>query len=83
MFYTDDYYTNPQNGPFAETGGFALVNAALGYRFGGGRYTVSVNCRNCFDKEYFDSILSFPTSGFVVVYPGAPRFYELAISARL
>lgn len=83
VFYTDDYYTNPQNGPFAETGSFALVNASLGYRFGGGKYTVSVNCRNCFDKEYFDSILSFPTSGFVVVYPGAPRFYELAISARL
>ncbi|TQV86197.1 TonB-dependent receptor [Exilibacterium tricleocarpae] len=82
-FYTDDYYTNPQNGPFAETGGFALINASLGYRFGGGKYTVSVNCRNCFDKEYFDSILSFPASGFVMVYPGAPRFYELALSARL
>jgi iron complex outermembrane receptor protein len=83
VFHTSEFYTNPQNDRAGETGDFQLVNFSVGYRFGEGRYTVSANCRNCADEEYFDSILSFPASGFVMVYPGAPRFYELAIKMAL
>ena len=82
VFYTSEFFTNPQNGPFSQTGDFALVNASVGYRFDDGRYTISANCRNCLDEEYFDSILSFPGAGFVTVYPGNPRFYEIAVSLR-
>lgn len=83
IFYTSEFYTNPQNDIAGKTGDFSLINLSVGYRFAGGRYSVSANCRNCANEEYFDSILSFPASGFVMVYPGAPRFYELAFKMSL
>jgi iron complex outermembrane receptor protein len=83
VFHTGEYYTNPQNGPFSETGPFNLVNLSVGYRSDNHGYTISTNCRNCANEEYFDSILSFAGSGFVVVYPGAPRIYELSFKYEI
>ncbi|MDA5194424.1 TonB-dependent receptor [Govanella unica] len=82
VFYTSSYYTNPQDELIGKTGDFALVNASIGYRTANERYEISLSCTNCLNKEYFDSILSFPASGFTAVYTGSPRFYKVTGSVR-
>lgn len=90
--FLEDHYTNLQNSQLARSGNVEVVNAALGYEFGDGRYAATLACRNCFDNEYISQSLDFsgidPTQSqwdgatlnglsFLTVYPGEPRMWSV------
>jgi iron complex outermembrane receptor protein len=90
VFYTDEYLVTPANLAFtapalpasvARTGGFALVNASVGYRWGEDRYEIGLACTNCFGEEYHDAGNFIGT--YAGVYAGAPRLYRLNFGVRL
>lgn len=90
VFYTGRYTVTPANLAFTaplvpvninETGDFALVNAAIGYRFGKSeRFQLVASCTNCFNREYFDA--QTVIGAYAAAYPGAPRFYRLTGTVR-
>ena len=80
--YITEYFVNPQNTPASLTGDFGLLDASIGLTFDDGMYEVSLSCRNCADKEYFDSILDFAGFGFSTVYAGPPRLLRGTVKAR-
>ncbi|MFM6831790.1 MAG: hypothetical protein ACKOVA_15850, partial [Novosphingobium sp.] len=85
VFYTSHYLVTPANLAFTaplvpvnanRSGDFALVNAALGYRWGdAGSYQLSLSCSNCFNRSYFDA--ETVIGRYAAAYSGAPRFYKL------
>lgn len=82
VYYVSSYFTNPQNSLVGKTGDFALVGASVSYTTADDRFTFQLACTNCLDKEYFDSILDFATSGFSTVYNGPSRLIKGVVRAR-
>jgi iron complex outermembrane receptor protein len=95
--FLEDHYTNLQNSELARSGDINLVNAAIGYEFGDGRYDLTLACRNCFDDEYISQSLdfsgiapnqtrfdgtSFNGLSFLTVYPGPPQMVYVTFKAR-
>lgn len=90
IFYTGSYLVTPANLSFTaprvpfnanETGNFALVNAAIGYRFGvNERFSLVASCTNCLNREYFDA--QTVIGGYTAAYVGAPRFYKITVAAK-
>ena len=85
VFYTSHYLVTPANLAFTaplvpvnanRSGDFALVNAALGYRWGDAdNYQLTLSCSNCFNRSYFDA--ETVIGRYAAAYAGAPRFYKL------
>ncbi len=80
--YIGDHFTAITNAPISETG-YEIANASFGWEREDGRFGVTVSCRNCFDEEYFHSLLDFSGLGFAPAYPGEPRFYMISFEAGL
>jgi iron complex outermembrane receptor protein len=85
VFHTDDYRISPANlaitAPLvpvtaADSGGFSLINASVGYAWNEGKYSVVAACTNCADKEYPGAGQFIGT--FATVYAGLPRRIRLA-----
>jgi iron complex outermembrane receptor protein len=71
-----DHYVAISNVDFSETS-YNIANATLGWENAAENLKVLARCRNCFDEEYFHSLLDFSGLGFAPAYPGEPRFYTL------
>ncbi|MEM8816448.1 MAG: TonB-dependent receptor [Pseudomonadota bacterium] len=80
--YIGDHFTAITNAPVSETG-YEIANASFGWERADGRFGVTLSCRNCFDEEYFHSLLDFSGLGFAPAYPGEPRFYMINFEANL
>lgn len=57
--YTTETWVSTSNDPKGYQGGYSLVNAGLTLR-SPDRWSVGVECNNCFDKEYWTSFLIYP-----------------------
>jgi iron complex outermembrane receptor protein len=77
-----DHYVALSNVPLSETS-YDLANATLGWESESQRFKVLARCRNCFDEQYFHSLLDFSGLGFAPAYPGQPRYYSLEFEASL
>lgn len=73
-----DHYVAITNVDFSETS-YDIANATLGWENESQNFKVLARCRNCFDEEYFHSLLDFSGLGFAPAYPGEPRFYTLEL----
>lgn len=84
--YTSPYFASASNSPISRVPGISLVNARISTELNDGAVVVGIGCKNCFNKEYFHSMLDFPTwsggSGFSAAYAGDPRTYNLTIRAN-
>lgn len=64
-------------------GGYALVNARLGYEAPGGEWRVEAFIENAFDKKYImDAGNTGDSLGLPTFIAGAPRFYGVSASFR-
>lgn len=77
-----DHYVALSNTPISETS-YDIANATLGWESENQKYKVLLRCRNCFDEEYFHSVLDFSGLGFAPAYPGQPRYYTFEVEASL
>jgi iron complex outermembrane receptor protein len=77
-----DHYVALSNVPISETS-YDLANATLGWESESQRFQVLLRCRNCFDEQYFHSLLDFSGLGFAPAYPGQPRYYSVEFEASL
>lgn len=77
-----DHYVAASNTPISETS-YNIANATLGWERADQKMSVMLRCRNCFDEEYFHSLLDFSGLGFAPAYPGEPRFYSLEFELAL
>lgn len=77
-----DHYVAITNVPLSETS-YNLANATLGWESDNERFKVLARCRNCFDEEYFHSLLDFSGLGFAPAYPGQPRYYTVEVELAL
>ncbi|MHA7816975.1 MAG: TonB-dependent receptor [Pseudohaliea sp.] len=77
-----DHYLTITNAPISESS-YDIANATVGWESENQKYKVLLRCRNCFDEEYFHSLLDFSGLGFAPAYPGQPRFYTLELEASL
>lgn len=77
-----DHYVAASNAPISETS-YEIANATLGWESESAKYSVLLRCRNCFDEEYFHSLLDFSGLGFAPAYPGEPRFYSVEFELAL
>lgn len=77
-----DHYVAASNTPISETS-YNIANATIGWERADQKMSVMLRCRNCFDEEYFHSLLDFSGLGFAPAYPGEPRFYSLEIELAL
>lgn len=76
--YMGDHFTDITNVPVSETQ-FELVNASIGWERPDGAFGISLGCTNCFDEQYFHSLLDF---GLVQpAYAGLPAFYTVTLEA--
>jgi iron complex outermembrane receptor protein len=90
VFYTSSYLVTPANLRFTAplvppdanvTRAFALVNAAIGYRFGADeRWSLTASCTNCLNRDYFDA--QTVIGAWAAAYAGAPRFYKITAAVR-
>lgn len=83
--YTSDVH--PINDPiaraFTSTDGRAIVNARAGLTFGDGKYGVEAYVENLFNTYYNITAFPIPEQGSsFAVYPSAPRFYGVKLTAR-
>ncbi|MFT4768850.1 MAG: iron complex outermembrane receptor protein [Glaciecola sp.] len=77
-----DHYVAPSNVPISETS-YDLANATFGWESESQRYKVMTRCRNCFDEQYYHSLLDFSGLGFAPAYPGQPRYFSLEFEVSL
>jgi iron complex outermembrane receptor protein len=80
--YIGDHFVSLNNAPLGETS-YEIANATLGWEREDGKFSAMLRCRNCFDEEYFHSVLDFSGLGFAPAYPGEPRFYTLELEMSL
>jgi outer membrane receptor protein involved in Fe transport len=83
--YTSDVYpiNDPVARPFTGTDGRAIVNARAGLSFGDGKYGVEAYVENLFNTYYNITAFPIPEQGTsFAVYPSAPRFYGLKVTAK-
>lgn len=77
--FTSNYYTGAARDPGLRVPGYALVNASLGYGFGGDRYELTGFVRNALDEEY----ILIPSVQVVRgQYLGEPRTWGVSLTAR-
>ncbi len=77
-----DHFVSLNNAPIGETS-YEIANATVGWERDDGKLSVMLRCRNCFDEEYFHSVLDFSGLGFAPAYPGEPRFYSVELELSL
>lgn len=77
-----DHFVALSNTPISETS-YDIANATLGWENESQKFKFLLRCRNCFDEEYFHSLLDFSGLGFAPAYPGQPRYYTFEIEASL
>ncbi|WP_394729374.1 TonB-dependent receptor [Altererythrobacter sp. GH1-8] len=75
------HYTAITNAPISETK-YQIANASIGWERADERFGVTLSCRNCFDEEYFHSLLDFSGLGFAPAYPGEPRMYMVSLNVK-
>ena len=80
--YIGDHYVSLNNAPIGKTQ-YEIANATVGWERDDGKLSVMLRCRNCFDEEYFHSVLDFSGLGFAPAYPGEPRFYSVEFELSL
>jgi iron complex outermembrane receptor protein len=83
---TSPYYSSAGTDRITRVGTVELVNMYLRYDAPDEKWYGSLGCRNCFDKEYFHSMLNFPvlgpSVGFAAAYPGDPATWMVNFGTR-
>lgn len=77
-----DHFVAASNAPISETS-YNIANASVGWENDNQKISVLLRCRNCFEEEYFHSLLDFSGLGFAPAYPGEPRFYTVELELAL
>jgi iron complex outermembrane receptor protein len=75
--YQDEYYGGAGNTIAELSESTKMLYAAASYKFGDGKYQLTLACENCTDQQYHHSTLDFSALGFATQFPGAPRTYSL------
>ncbi len=75
-------FGDPTGSAFAVIGGYTIVNASVGVRFGKG-LELAVFARNLFDKDYIQNVtIQAANSGLIVGTPSDPRTIGVTFRAR-
>ncbi|HWU03451.1 MAG TPA: TonB-dependent receptor [Novosphingobium sp.] len=70
--------------PLAFIAPYALVNARVGVKLGGGRYDIQLWSDNLLNKSYYINLLGLTKStGIVQGYPGNPRSFGIRLRATI
>ncbi len=84
--YTSEYFASASNREINKVEATTLVAAYIGYDSPDDRWSLRAGCKNCFNEEYFHSMLDFPSLGpsvgFSAAYPGDPRTWTISAQAR-
>ncbi|MEO1244311.1 MAG: TonB-dependent receptor [Pseudomonadota bacterium] len=75
--YQDDYFTGASNIPQFRIDSYSLVNARLGWAWGGGRWSVQAWGKNLGDEDF---VRIRGTSGAIAEYYGPPRTYGVNLT---
>ena len=84
--HTSPYFASANNSPISRVPNIGLFNARISTELNDGALLISAGCKNCFDKEYFHSMLDFAAwqggRGFSAAYAGDPRTYNVTLRAN-
>lgn len=82
VVYTSKQYFELFNTEGLAQGGYALVNGRLTYATSDSQYSVSLWCKNMFDRIYRTAGVDATGLGFLAHYLGEPRTFGASVSAK-